>query len=163
MCFGTEKWIRFDSVHESGSYGILENLSRHAQHILVVPQYVLVPVALPQLLVVHFFEVEARKLFCTTNERETVGIISQPFDKQVQMIWHEAVRNYRHVFIRRRSQNLLQNCVHVPCDREVSGARMRAEGKEISVETAVIEGLEMFGVSGKHASGIARSDPCRSA
>jgi hypothetical protein len=69
----------------------------------------------------------------------------------MEMIGHEAVRNDFEVIFGCRSQNLREHDLHGFVRHEQRTPVNCAERKEISVETEVVERLQMDGVFGVHA------------
>ena len=75
------------------------------------------------------------------------------------MIGHEAVRKDCKLFISCRAQNLHQGKLDGACIEEPLRFRMAAERQEISIETGVVERLQVPGAMGRHACVRATSDP----
>jgi hypothetical protein len=94
--------------------------------------------------------VKARVLFRARDEPLAVGCIGTAYDKQMHMIWHEAVRHNFKLILIRGSQNLRKNLIDGYGTDKQLPTRMCAECQGISVKSDVIEGLEMAGSAGSH-------------
>jgi hypothetical protein len=69
----------------------------------------------------------------------------------MNVVGHEAVRNDREIFVGRRAQNLIAGKGDAIRSIEVWRAVMCAQTKGITMLSDVVEGLEAFGMTGRHA------------
>ena len=83
-------------------------------------------------------------------------MVGGPFDEQVNVVRHIAVRKYRHVEVSGGTQELIMNAPDELLSGEMRPPLKRADGQEVLLRTGVAVVLES---AGTHASARASGTP----
>jgi hypothetical protein len=78
-------------------------------------------------------------LFRQRDEPKTVGRVRHAFDQQVDVVGHEAVRNYRELLDRCSALDLPKYKINNIRTDEYTPPFVSAERQEISIEAAIVE------------------------
>jgi len=104
------EWVVRGLRDESGSDRISNDVPRDDERRFIAAQYAFEAVSLPQLLFLVLPRVvEARVLLCTKNKPRAIRIVGCALNQQMNMIWHEAVRENLKAFFSSSAQKLPQS------------------------------------------------------
>jgi len=106
---GARVRIVFDSLREARSHGVLQNIARDDDGLLLISENVFERISLPEFGSKGLRIIEAGILLRPRDELLAVRRIGLSFDQQVKVIGHEAVRNYRERVLVGSARNLLKN------------------------------------------------------
>lgn len=114
-----------------------KNVACHFERSLIVSEYVLVITFLPQTTSARLPVCDRRPLLQQLHEPAKISVIVQSLDEQVQVVRHEAVRDYREVFLRRGVQNLITEARDKVGVHEHSRSVKRAAGNKIAMQSKI--------------------------
>src|SRR2546423_1979024 len=103
MCLRSRERIILYTGDKSRANRVFQNVPGDAQRGVIISQDALEAVSLPQPLPVLLLEIKPGELLCTPNERAAISPVCQAFNKQMQMVRHETVRNDGKLLVSRSS------------------------------------------------------------
>jgi hypothetical protein len=108
-----------------------------------VAQHVLEAISLLERFSERLLVMKPRQLLRPGDESKSVRRIREPFNQQVQMVWHEAVRKNCKLLLDRGALNLRQRQFDGCGILEEALFQMTAECQGISIQTRIVERPQM--------------------
>src|SRR5438093_555932 len=153
----TNTWVVRGLRDESRSDRISNDVPRDDERRFIAAQYAFEAVSLPQLLFLVLPPVvEARVLLCTKNKPRAIRIVGCALNQQMNMIWHEAVRENLKAFFSSSAQNLPQSEINDILLHEALFPLEGAESNGVPMRSHVVERFQSLGMTRRHGGRMSK-------